>query len=103
MILGAPAKNDKASRTVMSSTPSIPTPRYRTSSTCGLNRRPPHSSHGTNTSARNCISTRTTPSPSHPSQRPPGTLKEKWPGVSPAARAPPVCENSSRIGSNAFR
>ena len=32
---------------------------------------------GAKTSARNCISTRISPSPSHSSQRPPGTLKEK--------------------------
>ena len=36
-------------------------PRYLTSSTCGLNRLPSHWSHGTNTSARNCISTLTSP------------------------------------------
>ena len=58
-----------------------------TSSTCGLNRLPSHWSHGTNTSARNCISTRTSPSPWHASQRPPGTLNEKWLAVSPRARA----------------
>ena len=36
-------------------------------------------------SARNCISTVTVPSPSQTSQRPPGTLKEKWPAVEAAA------------------
>ncbi len=33
------------------------------------------------TSARNCISTVTVPSPWQASQRPPGILNEKWPGV----------------------
>jgi hypothetical protein len=48
-----------------------------------LKRVPSHWSHGTNTSARNCISTRTWPSPWHASQRPPGTLNEKWLAVRP--------------------
>ncbi len=64
---------------------------------------PSHWSHGTNTSARNCISTRTSPSPWHASQRPPGTLNEKWLAVRPRACASLVSENSSRIGSNALR
>ena len=64
---------------------------------------PSHCSQGTKTSARNCISTRTSPSPWHASQRPPGTLNEKWLAVSPRARASLVSENSSRIGSNALR
>ena len=46
---------------------------------------PSHWSHGTKTSARNCISTRTSPSPWHASQRPPGTLNEKWLAVRPRA------------------
>ena len=58
-----------------------------TSSTCGLKRMPSHCSHGTKTSARNCISTRTSPSPWHASQRPPGTLNEKWLAVRPRAFA----------------
>ena len=64
---------------------------------------PSHWSHGTNTSARNCISTRTTPSPSQASQRPPGTLNEKWLAVRLRARASLVAANSSRIGSKALR
>ena len=78
-------------------------PRYFTSSTCGLKRRPSHCSQGTNTSARNCISTRTSPSPWHASHRPPGTLNEKWLGVSPRDLASLVDANSSRMGSNALR
>src|SRR5712672_2257683 len=35
------------------------------------------------TSARNCISTVTVPSPWHVSHRPPGILKEKCPDVNP--------------------
>src|SRR2546422_486042 len=53
-------------------------PQYLTSRICGLNRLPSHWSQGTKTSARNCISTRTSPSPWQASHRPPGTLKEKW-------------------------
>ncbi len=78
-------------------------PRYFTSSTCGLKRLPSHWSQGTNTSARNCISTRTSPSPSHASHRPPGTLNEKWLAVRPRLRASFVAANSSRMGSNALR
>src|SRR6266478_3092244 len=78
-------------------------PRYLTSSTCGLKRLPSHWSHGTNTSARNCISTRTSPSPWQASQRPPGTLNEKWLAVSPRERASFVAANSSLIGSKALR
>src|SRR5207247_1569732 len=37
------------------------------------------------------------------SQRPPGTLNEKWLAVSPRDRASLVAANSSRIGSNAFK
>ena len=44
-----------------------------------LKRVPLHSSHTSSTSARNCISTVTVPSPWQVSQRPPGMLKEKWP------------------------
>ena len=52
----------------------------RTSSSSGLKRLPPQASHGTKTSAMNTISTSMAPAPSHVSQRPPATLKEKWPG-----------------------
>src|SRR5918997_898548 len=96
-------KKVRASRTVRSSTCVIERFLYLTSSTDALKRRPSHCSHGTNTSARNCISTRTSPSPSHASQRPPGTLNEKWLAVRPRDRASLVAANSSRIGSNAFR
>ncbi len=54
--------------------------RKRTSSTLLLKRVPRHSSQSSSTSARNCISTVTVPSPWQVSQRPPGMLKEKWPG-----------------------
>ena len=78
-------------------------PRYFTSRTCGRKRVPSHTSHGTKTSARNCISTRTWPSPSHASQRPPGTLNEKLLAVSPRVFASLVVAKSSRMGSNALR
>src|SRR5262249_12964758 len=96
-------KNVSASRTVMSRTWSTLRPRYFTSSTCGLKRLPSQTSHGTNTSARNCISTLTSPSPSHAAQRPPGTLNEKWLAVRPRDLASLVDANSSRIGSKALR
>ena len=47
--------------------------------------------------------TRTTPSPSHASQRPPGTLNEKWLGERPRVLASLVAANRSRIASNALR
>jgi hypothetical protein len=40
-----------------------------------------HTPHLLYTSARNCISTRVCPSPWHAVQRPPSTLKLKWPAV----------------------
>ena len=42
---------------------------------------PPHVSHVTKMSGRKCISTRSTPSPWHASQRPPFTLNEKRPAL----------------------
>ena len=52
-----------------------------TSSTSFLKRFAPQASHGTNTLARNTISTRTWPAPSQVSHRPPATLKENVLGV----------------------
>src|ERR1039457_365414 len=62
-------------------------------------RLPLQPSQGNSTSARNCISTVTVPSPSHVLQRPPGTLNEKCPGVSDR-RLDSGCEaNNSRTRS----
>src|SRR5438093_9157188 len=52
-----------------------------TSSTSFLKRLPAQTSHGTNTLARNTISTSTCPAPSHASHRPPATLNENVLGV----------------------
>ncbi len=51
-----------------------------TRSVASLKRLPPHTSQGTSTSARKCISTSFMPSPWQASQRPPFTLKLKRPG-----------------------
>ena len=48
------------------------------------------------------MSTFTWPSPAQVSQRPPGTLKEKWLAGRPRSRASAVAANSSRMPSNAF-
>ncbi len=58
---------------------------------------PLQESQGRKRSARNCISTRTTPSPSHASQRPPGTLNEKAPGFIPCTFAAGVAAKMARI------
>src|SRR5436853_374668 len=54
------------------------------------------------TSARNCISTTTVPSPWQVSQRPPGTLNEKCPAEYPRLCASGVPANKSRMPSNAL-
>ena len=54
---------------------------YLTVSVPSLNRLPPQTWQGTNTSARKCISTRITPAPWQCSHRPPVTLKENLPGL----------------------
>ena len=77
-------------------------PRTFTSSTSGLYRFPPHSSHGTWTSAMNTISTSSAPAPSQSSQRPPSTLKLNVPGrVFPLARERSVGEDRADL-SNAL-
>ena len=56
-------------------------------STSGLKRRPSQTAQGTNTSERNCISTRSLPNPWQWSQRPSPELKEKLDALKPAASA----------------
>ena len=51
----------------------------------------------------NCMSIARKPSPWHVSQRPPSTLKLKWPAVRFRVRASICSANSMRIGSNALR
>jgi hypothetical protein len=62
---------------LMASTSATLCPRTRSSSTSSRNRRPLQSGHVKLTSARNCISTVSKPSPSHVGQRPPSTLKRE--------------------------
>src|SRR5580704_1111384 len=78
-------------------------PLYFTSRMDALYRVPLHSSQGSSTSARNCISTVTVPSPSQVLHRPPGTLNEKCPAVSDILFDSGCEANSSRTKSNAFR
>ena len=51
------------------------------------------------TSGRKFISNFIEPAPLHASQRPPLTLKLKWPGVYPLSLDSVVCENNLRISS----
>src|SRR6202041_3824757 len=74
-----------------------------TSSTLLLYRVPRHSSQISSTSARKRISTVTVPSPWQASQRPPGMLNEKWPGVNPRFLASGVEAKTSRMQSKALR
>src|ERR1039458_441283 len=74
-------------------------PLYLTSRILAWYRVPLQSSQGSSTSARNCISTVTVPSPSQVLQRPPGTLKEKCPGVSESRLASGCDANNSRTRS----
>ena len=64
----------------MASTSAMLLSRKRTASVSGVKRAPPQASQGTVTSGRKLISIFFTPWPSHASQRPPATLKEKRPG-----------------------
>src|SRR5207244_8881583 len=73
-----------------------------TSSTSFLKRLPAQTSHGTNTLARNTISTSTCPAPSHASHRPPATLNENVLGVYALARASGSAANKARSSSNAL-
>src|SRR5256886_11681018 len=73
-----------------------------TSSTSFLKRLPAQTSHGTNTLARNTISTSTCPAPSHASHRPPATLNENVLGVYALARASGSAANRARSSSNAL-
>src|SRR5205809_4784784 len=73
-----------------------------TSSTSFLKRLPAQTSHGTNTLARNTISTSTCPAPSHASHRPPATLNENVLGVYALARASGSAANNARSSSNAL-
>jgi len=94
--LGSREKCSNAASTVMSSDSFTFTPRTRTSSTSGLNREPPHTSHGTIRSARKYISTCTQPAPSQWSQRPPAALNENAPSFKPRAIAAGCLANTSR-------
>src|SRR5947207_800995 len=75
-------------------------PRNVMSSVSRLYRAPLHTSHGTYTSGRKCISILIVPSPAHASERPPFTLKLKRPRRSPRTRDSCVCAISLRTWSN---
>src|SRR5687768_18398794 len=72
---------------------------YLTERMSSRKRVPRQCSHVSSTSARNCISTVTVPLPWQVSQRPPGTLKEKWDELKPLVFAPFVPAKSSRMAS----
>ena len=63
-------------------------------------RLPLHISQVIQTSGRKFISSFIEPAPLHASQRPPLTLKLKWPGVYPLSLDRVVCENNFLISSN---
>src|SRR5690625_7711596 len=65
-----------------------------------LYRFPSHTSQGTYTSGRKCISIFKIPSPRHASHLPPLTLKLKRPFLYPRIFASFVSANTSRISSN---
>src|SRR3989454_5888992 len=73
-----------------------------TSSTSSLKRLPAQTSQGTNTLARNTISTSTCPAPSQASHRPPATLNENVLGGYALARASGSAANRARSSSNAL-
>ena len=62
-------------------TSAIDSPLNVISNASRLYRAPRHTSHGTVTSGRNCISIWTYPAPAHDSHLPPLTLKENRPGL----------------------
>ena len=70
-------KNWIHSSTVIFNSISILTPLYLIAVTSSLNLLPLQISHSSSTSAINCISILTTPSPLHSSHLPPSVLKEK--------------------------
>src|SRR4051812_18885729 len=76
-------------------------PFQRIARTSGLNRFASQTGHGTKTSERNCISTRSYPSPRQWSQRPSPLLNENDEWLNPAAWAAGVPAKSSRISSHA--
>jgi hypothetical protein len=76
-----PPKKPSASSVVISRISVTCLPWYFTSRISSLKRFPPQVSQVSQRSAMNCISILTRPSPSHSSQRPPSTLKEKNPGL----------------------
>jgi hypothetical protein len=90
------AKKARASSIVMASTSATERSRSFTPSTASWKRRPPHDAHTSDTSARNCISIVSKPSPAQASQRPPATLNEKAPGPSSRASASGVFANAAR-------
>ena len=81
LIFGTWVKCSRASCTSISKTSSMLLPLKRTCNVSRLNRRPSHTGQVTQTSARKSISRRLEPLPSQASQRPPGLLKLKRPGV----------------------
>ncbi len=81
------AKTTSASSTDIASTSETERPATLTASTSSLKRRPRQVGQVSETSARNCISMVSEPSPEQASHRPSATLNEKCPGVSPRASA----------------
>src|SRR3954469_8034731 len=100
-----PTSDEKCSSarvTVISNTSATLTPAHDTASTLSLKRRPRHAGQTKRTSAKNCISTVSKPSPEHDSQRPPSTLKEKSDGDRPSAKASGCFAYSARTRSQAL-
>src|SRR3954468_9474254 len=95
-------KWSSATVTVISKTSATLTPLRDTASTLSLKRRPRHAGQIKRTSAKNCISTVSKPSPEHDSQRPPSTLNEKSEGERPSASASGCLAYSARTKSQAL-
>lgn len=93
-------KNSSASSTVISSTSDIVFPLYFTSKVSLLYLFPWHTSHGTYTSDKKCISIFNIPSPLQASHLPPATLKLNLPLSYPRIFASFVPANMSLIKSN---
>ena len=97
MILGILLKKSYASSTVISNTSDMFFPLYFTSNVSLLYLCPLHTSQGTYTSGKKCISILIIPSPWHASHLPPDTLKLNLPFSYPRSFASLVAANISRI------
>ena len=100
LIDGTFSKKSTASSTVISRTSYMLLPLYFTSSVSRLYLLPSHTSQGTYTSGRKCISILIIPSPEQASHLPPLTLKLNLPFLYPLSLASEVDAKRSRIISN---